>query len=131
MPLPFSKPGKLRLRFIDGVKVLRDGREICMRTTEAGRREYKARTEAMRLRQGEVCCLYGHISICPGLLAKDDATFEHEDGRGMGGSKRDDRIEKDGKPYNGAAHEICNREKGSRFIDYNNRGNMQEGMWTS
>jgi hypothetical protein len=37
----------------------------------------------------------------------------------MGGSTRDDRIEKDGQPYNGAAHWKCNNEKGSKRINYN------------
>jgi hypothetical protein len=47
------------------------------------------------------------------------ATFEHQDGRGMGGGHRDDRIEIDGKPYNGAACLSCNGSKGSKRIDYN------------
>jgi len=47
-----------------------------------------------------------------------DITFEHQDGRGMGGSHRDDRIEIDGKPYNGAAHGKCNSDKGSKRVDY-------------
>jgi hypothetical protein len=32
--------------------------------------------------------------------------------RGIGAAWRDDRIEKDGLPWNGAAHWICNVEKG-------------------
>ncbi len=50
-------------------------------------------------------------------MRKDEATFEHEDGRGMGAGHRDDRIEKNGKPYNGAAHFWCNAKKGSVRLD--------------
>jgi hypothetical protein len=36
----------------------------------------------------------------------------------MGGAHRDDRIEVDGKPYNGAACHACNTAKGSRRVNY-------------
>jgi hypothetical protein len=56
--------------------------------------------------------------MCPGKLAENEATFEHERGRGAG--KRDDRIELPGGTWiNGAAHALCNEWKGSRYIDYN------------
>lgn len=64
-------------------------------------------------RQKGLCCL------CSLPLVRDEATFEHQDGRGMGGSRRDDRIEKDGQLYNGAAHFLCNNAKGSQRINYN------------
>lgn len=43
-----------------------------------------------------------------------DVTFEHQDGKGMGGSHQDDRIEIDGEWYNAAAHWKCNNDKGSK-----------------
>jgi hypothetical protein len=89
-----------------------DGREVCDLLGRAGRDEYMGRIKTMWLRQGKVCCL------CRQKLALRDATFEHQDGRGMSGGHRDDRIEIDGKPYNGAAHWKCNREKGSQRVDY-------------
>ena len=90
------------------------GREVCA-PTAAGAREYKRRTEEMRLRQRELC------PICTFYLSKDDATFEHEDLRGMGGSRRDDRIwkvdeEGNKMPVNFALHYGCNREKGSQRL---------------
>lgn len=59
-------------------------------------------------RQGKTC------RICGRKLALGEAVFEHEDGRGFNGSHRDDRIEIDGQPKNGAAHPLCNTQKGSR-----------------
>lgn len=117
------KSGRVRLvrskREREAVKIHRDGREVCNLKMVAGKHIYWQRIEAMHTRQKGVCCLYGFSPVCPGALALDDATFEHEDGRGMGGSKRDDRIRKDGRRYNGVAHLVCNQWKGSRHIDYN------------
>jgi hypothetical protein len=48
----------------------------------------------------------------------DEITFDHEAGRGMGGAKRDDRIEVDGKRKNAAVHFGCNAAKGSRKVHY-------------
>lgn len=98
---------------LPAVKVYRDGREVCNKFCKAGKLEYKFRIIAMLKRQKGLCCL------CHQPLSDSEATFEHQDGRGMNGSHRDDRIMKDGKPYNGAAHSDCNRKKGSRRIDYN------------
>jgi hypothetical protein len=56
--------------------------------------------------QGYRCCL------CWGHLRLSDATFEHQRRRGLHAAFRDDRIEKDGGDYNGAAHWLCNVEKG-------------------
>ena len=103
------------------VKVFDDGREVCDLSVAAGRREYRRRVELMLARQGGRCCLEGHAPMCPGFLRLENATFEHEDGRGSGGWKRDDRTEKTGLPYNGAAHPLCNGWKGSRVVDYNGR----------
>lgn len=99
-----------------------DGREVCLtigmvKQSLQGRKEYRRRIQAMWDRQNGICCLFGHIKECPGPLRLEEATFEHENGRG--GGKRDDRIEVDGKWINGAAHWFCNNIKGSRRIKYN------------
>jgi hypothetical protein len=105
------------------VKIMRDGREICNLLCKEGSDEYQRRKWKMRDRQNKRCCLEEHIPDCPGFLAKEDTTFEHEEGRT--GGKRDDRIErlnpKTGKIewINGAAHFWCNSKKGSRKINYN------------
>ena len=98
-----------------------DGREIC-RKTAAGRALYWERTVLMVRRQDRRCCLEGHCPFCPGALRENDATFDHENGRG--GGKQDDRIElPDGTWINGAAHLWCNSWLGSRRIDYNREAN--------
>lgn len=87
------------------VRLYKDGREVCQ-DSPAGWREYKRRVEAMLLRQGGRCCL------CNRRLALSQATFEHQRRRGIGAAWRDDRISKDGKEWNGAAHWVCNGERG-------------------
>lgn len=62
-------------------------------------------------RQGGLC------SICNLPMRIDEATFEHQDGRGHGGGYRDDRICIDGKWFNSAAHGMCNVRKGSVRMD--------------
>jgi len=120
----FPKPGQIKKQ-PEAVKVLKDGREICNMNTTAGRKEYFRRIRVMWERQDKVCCLYGKVEGCPGRLSIVDATFEHQDGRGHGGGHHDDRIEKPDpvtgeiKPYNGAAHNLCNMRKGSVRMDYN------------
>lgn len=101
------------------IKVYADGREVCNLKTVEGAEEYHRRKWVMWERQGKRCCLEGFISECPGALRRMDCTFEHEAGKGMGGSRHDDRIEVDGVWVNGAAHFICNGLKGSRRMDYN------------
>lgn len=90
--------------------VLRGGREVC-RQGPAGRAEYKSRLALMVERQIGLC------AIC-GKAMDSDVSFDHELGRGMGGGKRDDRIEIDGVRHNAAAHILCNRLKGSRRVEY-------------
>lgn len=91
---------------LDGaVRVYPDGREVCQ-DNAAGWREYRRRVKVMWLRQGGRCC------DCGKPLSLGNATFEHQRRRGMGAAWRDDRIEKDGQPWNGAAHWVCNVEKG-------------------
>lgn len=92
---------------VNGVVIYPCGREVCDKSA-AGKREYKRRIERMRQRQFRLCC------VCLQPLDERAATFEHEDGRGMGGGFRDDRIEVDGVPVNGASHGECNAERGSK-----------------
>jgi hypothetical protein len=115
------KPRKYYVAPKEAVKVYPDGREVCS-DTAAGKREYKSRTEEMRLRQHELC------PICTYYLAKEDATFEHEIPRGFNGGFRDDRIyvpvdicDDEGNvieikmvPRNFATHGKCNAERGSK-----------------
>lgn len=83
-----------------------DGRQICQ-PNAAGWREYARRVEEMVRRQEFRCCL------CNRRLTIKDATFEHQRRRGMGAAFRDDRIEDQaGNWVNGAAHWVCNIEKG-------------------
>ena len=123
MIVAFPKPKDAPKPLSEAFKTLPDGREICftvgtVNQSRRGRIEYRRRTLAMRERQGGRCCLEMYAPMCPGTLKPQEATFEHEHGRG--GGKRDDRIElPDGTWINGAAHALCNIWKGSRHIPYN------------
>jgi len=110
-----KKKPKPLIRFPDGP----GGREVINLSCPEGFAIYRERVRAMWTRQKGVCCLSRHLASCPGALRFEDAVFEHEYGRGFEGCKRDDRIEKDGRPLNGAAHYSCNREKASKAIYYN------------
>ena len=124
----FPKPSQVK-RELPYVKVYPGGREVCQTRLDhpegsEGRAEYKRRKDAMWERQKGICCLYGFLPECPGKLLLKQATFEHEDGRGAGGSKRDDRIElPDGTWINGVSHLLCNGAKGSRHIPFNRARN--------
>lgn len=84
----------------------RDGREVCQ-NSKAGWIEYNRRVKLMLQRQERRCCL------CHRPLALANATFEHQRRRGMGAAWRDDRIlDSAGNWVNGAAHWVCNSEKG-------------------
>lgn len=113
----FPKPGQMK-KTKPVVEVYPDGREVCSKGP-AGREEYNDRKRAMWERQGRRCCFEGYLPECPGRLMWHESTFDHEGGRGMGGSKRDDRIEVAGLWRNGAAHLLCNGQAGSRHIEYN------------
>jgi hypothetical protein len=102
----FPKPKDVK-RKREAVHVFPDGRETCSESG-AGLKEYRDRLLLMCDRQGWLC------RVCGESMALTGASFDHEDGRGMNGSHRDDRIVKDGKPYNGAVHLKCNGEKGSK-----------------
>jgi len=92
---------------LDGaVRRYRNGREVCTDTPQ-GWREYAKRVGMMVQRQNYRCCL------CNRRVAVISATFEHQRRRGMGAAWRDDRIENErGEAMNGAAHWVCNSEKG-------------------
>lgn len=114
----FPKPGQMKRKERPAFKTYPDGREVCLDTPK-GKAEYKRRITEMWERQGEKCGLMitALCKILDGFMTLAQATFEHVDGRGMSGAKRDDRIEKNGKPYNLAACIFCNQEKGSRKLD--------------
>jgi len=115
MNLAYPKPkDRPRSRFSIAVRMCRDGREICNQQIQAGKAEYRWRTLDMLERQGGRCCL------CQKPIRADEATFEHELGRGLGGGHRDDRTAlPDGTWINGAACLTCNSAKGGQRGSYN------------
>ena len=82
-------------------------RQVCQGNA-AGKREYKARTTEMWLRQEGIC------PICGKWMDQNEATPDHQEGRGHGGGFRDDRTIVDGEWHNAAVHGSCNTEKGSK-----------------
>jgi hypothetical protein len=96
------------------VRVYPDGREVCQEN-RAGREEYKRRTLAMANWQENICgiCGFGPMLRHQDSESPLQVTFQHGDGRGMGGARRDDRTNVKG---NCAAHRGCNGELGSRRI---------------
>jgi hypothetical protein len=114
----YPKPSQIKKPPRPAVRIFADGREVCTDTPQ-GWVEYVKRKKEMWIRQGKICCLAGICPTCPGKLNWADTSFDHEAGRGAGGSKRDDRIEVDGKKINGCCHHWCNAWKASRVIHYN------------
>lgn len=95
--------------------ILPDGREVCNLQTAEGGRIYKRRTYEMEVRQGFRC------AICE-RTAGSSMEFDHQDGRGMNGSNRDDRIvDENGKWLNAALCHDCNTIKGSKRYYWLNR----------
>ena len=115
----FPKPSQVKKK-PEAVRVYRDGREVCNLNCKAGMDEYINRKRKMWERDNKRCCLESLIPTCPGKLRWDEATFEHDEGRGHDGGHRDDRIEKPNpetgkmEPINGVSHPQCNIAKGSR-----------------
>lgn len=106
---PEAKGPSLRYELLlDGaVRKYPDGREVCQ-DSFSGRREYLRRLEIMLQRQNYSCCLCSQR-----MKGLQDATFEHQRRRGMHAAFRDDRIYNErGEQMNGAAHWVCNGEKG-------------------
>ena len=111
---PPKKPPK------PAMKVFPDGREILDLKTKAGSDEYQRRKLEMWERQGRRCALQITF-ICKqrqGRWPKDEVQFDHENGRGSGGSKRDDRIQIGGRPVSAAVCGLCNSKKGSSKMPY-------------
>ena len=73
-------------RIENGVRIYPGGREVCQNTA-AGKREYARRREVAWALQGGFC------GRCARPIAPQDATLDHIQPRGMGGSRRDDRME--------------------------------------
>lgn len=117
MPM-FPKPGqvKQKRKYLDDDGVFRypNGREVCQLTSTKGREEYirrkrvawESQTIVVNKRTIHVC------SICGQELFWKDATVDHKNPRGMGGGSRDDR-----QQNIGAAHGLCNQQKGSKRFD--------------
>jgi recombinational DNA repair ATPase RecF len=111
---PFLKPKDKKKEPKPAVKIYRDGREVCS-TTKAGFELYKSRVREMWERQDKKCGLQisDECKARKGRLLISEAQFEHSAGRGLSGAHRDDRILKNGKPYNMAVCSFCNLKKGS------------------
>jgi len=88
------------------IVVFDDGREVCTATVQ-GWRIYKGRLYVMEVRQQFRC------AICE-RTEGSKMQFDHQDGRGHSGGRRDDRIEVDGQWKNAALCENCNLAKGSK-----------------
>lgn len=84
-----------------GVRTKPNGAQVCDKS-KAGREEYRRRREQRWDLDRGICCL------CGLPVALEQCTLEHPNGRGMGGSKRDDRVESIG-----VAHWFGNNAKGS------------------
>jgi len=89
------------------VETLDDGAEVCNLKLKAGKYAYHCRMLEMAERQRNECPIC-HRS--EGFFWE----FDHQDGRGMNGSHRDDRIEIDGEWHNAALCHDCNQAKGSK-----------------
>lgn len=93
--------------------IWRGDRMICNQDTAEGRRKYDHLRECLWRRQKGVCL------ICRIRMVLIASTFDHEHGRGFGGSNRDDRIyvrDANGrlKWQNAALCVDCNTKKGSK-----------------
>jgi hypothetical protein len=89
-----------------------DGRLVALNNAK-GSAWYREQTLIMVRRQKNICGICHGTRLMHGT-AEWSATFQHGGGgRGMGGAKRDDRID---QPGTCAAHWKCNGELGSRRI---------------
>jgi hypothetical protein len=113
----FPKPGQIK-RVKSAVRVFADGREVCDLTIKSGREEYRSRVKKMLSWQNGTCGLQinEQCKARRGRLSFEEAQFDHEVPRGMGGAKRDDRIEIGGKRVSRAVCPWCNCLRGSRPV---------------
>jgi hypothetical protein len=111
----FPKPSQVK-KPRPPVKVFPDGREVCDLKTKAGMDIYRGRVKKMLSDQSGKCGLMitSQCRMRQGKLSFEYATFDHSNGRGAKGAKRDDRIEVNGKRQNMAVCPWCNSAKGSR-----------------
>lgn len=100
------------------VVIFPDGREVCNPATLGGQYEYNMRIALMCVRQYDPAVGFVRCCNCRRRLRMCQATFEHEFGRTK--ARRDDRIvifDENGRLLryiNGASHEWCNAERGSK-----------------
>ncbi|MGA9668283.1 MAG: HNH endonuclease signature motif containing protein [Terracidiphilus sp.] len=80
-------------------------REVCNLKTAEGKRIYDERHKEAWVRDGRRCGICGH------LISFEFSTPDHISPRGMGGARRDDRVEN-----LQASHFWCNNRKGSRRL---------------
>jgi hypothetical protein len=99
--MQFPKPVLVRRK---PYKDFPDGRFVWDTKTAAGKAGYQAALAIMRSRQKDRC------AICALIVW---LTFDHQNGRGHGGSIRDDRTEIDGRWFNAALCVPCQGLKGS------------------
>ena len=101
-----------RWEIIDGsYQKYPDGRLVALNNAK-GDAWYRAQTVFMASRQKGVCGICHGTRLMHGT-AEWSATFQHGDGRGLGGARRNDDVN---APGNCAAHLICNSELGSRRL---------------
>jgi len=115
-PKPKKRRESLRYEIVEGAfRRYPDGREVCL-GNKKGQEEYRRRTIVMAERQKWICALPScSLPMAQSFTDFRRATFEHQDGRGFGGSRRDDRVvDQGGRPMNVAMHYFCNSAKGSR-----------------
>lgn len=117
---PIRKRRKVRLKSMkfdvieEAYQKWPDGRLVALETPK-GHEWYRTQTDAMVERQNNRCGLCGLLMSHIGIYRP---TFQHGDGRGMGGARRNDDIN---APGNCAAHWICNSEAGSKRLTESDR----------
>jgi hypothetical protein len=89
-----------------------DGRRVAFNTPR-GQAWYRKQTILMANRQCWVCGICQDRRRLMNYWSPEGATFQHGDGRGMGGARRNDDID---APGNCASHWDCNSEAGSRRL---------------
>lgn len=101
-----------RWEIIDGAyQKLPDGRLVAL-NNKKGDAWYHSQTIKMARRQKGVCGICQSSRLMHGT-GEWSTTFQHGDGRGLGGARRNDDVDALG---NCAAHWKCNSELGSRRL---------------